>query len=100
MDENELSVLIIGLAIKVHATLGPGLLESVYEKALVYELSRNGLNVENQKIVPVKYDDMPFSSKSFTYFETFRGNPQARKHIRLQQRCAGIFLWSLIFIRT
>ncbi len=40
MNENELSNTIIGLAIKVHDTLGPGLLESVYEKALSYELQK------------------------------------------------------------
>lgn len=58
MDENELSNLIIGLAIKVHKILGPGLLESAYEKALVYELGKNGLQVENQKVVNIKYDGL------------------------------------------
>jgi GxxExxY protein len=58
MDENELSNLIIGAAIEVHRTLGgPGLLESVYEEALVWELSRAGLTVQRQPEIPIKYKD-------------------------------------------
>lgn len=41
---------------KVHKTLGPGLLESVYEKCLAYELSERGLNVKTQVPMPVIYD--------------------------------------------
>ena len=58
MNENQLSTMIIGLALKVHKTLGPGLLESAYEKALVYELTKNGLNIENQKMVRIEYDGL------------------------------------------
>lgn len=54
----QLSYEIIGLAIKVHQTLGPGLLESVYEKCLKYELIRNGYDVRHQLIVPVIYDNL------------------------------------------
>jgi GxxExxY protein len=46
----------LNAAFKVHTTLGPGLLESVYEKALSYELLNQGLVVETQKIPPVIYD--------------------------------------------
>lgn len=56
MNENELSEKIIGLAIKVHSTLGPGLLESAYEKALVFELSRNGYKAEVQKSISINYE--------------------------------------------
>ena len=45
----QMSYEIIGLAIKVHKHLGPGLLESIYEKCLTYELSKNGFKVESQK---------------------------------------------------
>ena len=45
MHENELSYLIRGAAFKVHAKLGPGLLESVYEAALAFELQKEGLDV-------------------------------------------------------
>ncbi|MBY0261920.1 MAG: GxxExxY protein [Phycisphaerales bacterium] len=47
---------IIGAAVKVHKALGPGLLESVYEVCLAYELSRGGLGVERQLDVPVVYE--------------------------------------------
>ena len=43
MNENELSEIIIECSIKIHKTLGPGLLESVYEKILAYELQKKGL---------------------------------------------------------
>ena len=53
--ENELSGLIIGTCIEIHRELGPGLLESVYEEVLTYELTEKGLLVERQKDVPVVY---------------------------------------------
>jgi GxxExxY protein len=56
MKENEISGQIVSSAIEVHRTLGgPGLLESVYEEALVYELRQKGFSVERQKIVPIDY---------------------------------------------
>lgn len=47
---------VIGAAIRVHKTLGPGLLESVYETCLAHELVKAGLNVERQVELPVVYD--------------------------------------------
>ncbi len=58
MNENELCEKIIGLAIKVHSALGPGLLESAYEKALVFELNRNGYKAETQKSISINYEGM------------------------------------------
>ena len=56
MNENQLSKVIVQSAIEVHRTLGgPGLLESVYEEALAWELEQHGLGVERQKAVPVCY---------------------------------------------
>ena len=56
MTEDELSKVIIGAAIEVHRELGgPGLLESVYEEAMVDELTRRGLVVERQIWVPIFY---------------------------------------------
>ena len=56
MTENEISRVVVDAAIEVHRTLGgPGLLESVYEEALVYELELRGLEVERQKGVPIVY---------------------------------------------
>jgi GxxExxY protein len=55
-NEEEIGKIILDSAFKVHTTLGPGLLESVYESALVIELSKHGLSVERQKPISVKYD--------------------------------------------
>ena len=49
---------IVHLAIKVHKTLGPGLLESVYQKCLTYELGKAGLKVECEVPLPVKYEEI------------------------------------------
>jgi len=58
MDENALSNAIIGAAIEVHKQLGAGLLESVYEECLVYELSQRQIAFERQKPVPVVYKNI------------------------------------------
>jgi GxxExxY protein len=55
----ELTSRIIACAIEVHKTLGPGFLESIYEAALTIELRRAGLYVEQQKMLPVTYRDIP-----------------------------------------
>ena len=60
MNENEISKLILDSAFRVHTSLGPGLLESVYEMALMYELKELGLEVRNQLGVPMKYNDIVF----------------------------------------
>lgn len=58
MTENEISYKIRGSIFKVYNTLGPGLLESVYESALYYQLKKDGLNTSKQIEIPVKYDDI------------------------------------------
>lgn len=58
MTEDELSNIIIGLAIKVHKSVGPGLLESVYEECLYYELKKNGLSVKKQVPIPMYYENI------------------------------------------
>jgi GxxExxY protein len=55
MDISELSGRIIGAAIEVHKSLGPGLLESVYEECLCHELLLRGVSFERQKPLIVKY---------------------------------------------
>jgi len=55
-DEYDLAGKVIGLAMKVHRTLGPGFLESVYQKALIYELVKAGFNVESDKLIQVRYE--------------------------------------------
>lgn len=55
--ENDLSYIIRGCVFDVYNELGPGLLESIYEAALAYELIEKGLNVKTQVGLPVKYKD-------------------------------------------
>ncbi len=56
--ENEISYNIRGAAFKVHTELGPGLLESVYETALAYELRQKGYDIKTQLGVPMTYADI------------------------------------------
>lgn len=56
MTENDISKIIVNAAIEVHRTLGgPGLLESVYEEALAWELTKAGLSVQRQEPMPIPY---------------------------------------------
>ena len=56
MEHEELTKEIIGCAMKVHGTLGPGFLESVYQNALALELRKAGMQVECEKKIQVTYD--------------------------------------------
>jgi len=58
MNENELSKIIVDVCYKMHVKLGPGLLETVYETILFYELTKLGLKVEKQKPLPLFWDDL------------------------------------------
>ncbi len=58
MNNNELTKTIIGAAIEVHRSLGPGLLESTYEACLFYEIEQSGLYVEKQVELPVRYKNV------------------------------------------
>jgi len=58
MDENELSSVVIGLAIQVHSALGPGLLESAYKECLYYKILKAGLFVEKEKIMPLIFEEV------------------------------------------
>jgi GxxExxY protein len=58
MEPNDLTHAIIGAAIEVHRRLGPGLLESAYRVCLTYELRKRGFEVQEEKPVPVIYDDV------------------------------------------
>ena len=60
MTENELGTIIGDAAIAVHRELGPGLLETVYEVALAYELQQRGHMVERQVPVPIKFKGIKF----------------------------------------
>ncbi len=60
MEDNEITYQIRGAAFRVHAALGPGLLESVYEAAMKYELEKGGLKVQNQVGIPMVYKEIKF----------------------------------------
>ncbi len=60
MDENEISRIIVTTAIELHKELGPGLLESVYENTLAYDLREEGLIVEQQVPMPLIYKENKF----------------------------------------
>ena len=55
METDLLTKKVIGCAIEVHKTLGPGLLESSYESCILYELQQAGINARSQVLLPIKY---------------------------------------------
>lgn len=58
MTENEISKIIIGLAIQVHRSLGPGLLESDYKECVFYKINQDGLFVEKEKVLPLVFEEV------------------------------------------
>lgn len=56
MELNEISGVVVDRAMKIHQSLGPGLLESVYQRVLAYELRKAGLAVETEVPIPVEWD--------------------------------------------
>ena len=74
MHENEISEKTIGAAIQVHRILGPGLLESVYEDALAYELKSRGISYRRQASLPISY-------KGLLIRNAFRIDLVVEKHV-------------------
>jgi len=62
MDIEEIGRIIVDSAIMVHRTVGPGLLESAYQKCLAHELIKRGLKVECELLLPIEYDGMMIES--------------------------------------
>jgi GxxExxY protein len=58
--ENEISKMVLDAAFRVHSKTGPGLLESVYESILAYELRKQGLHIERQVPIPIRYNGIQF----------------------------------------
>jgi GxxExxY protein len=58
MNENQIANRVIGAAIDVHRTLGPGLLENSYEQCLAYKIRQMGFDVEQQKPIPLVYEEV------------------------------------------
>ncbi len=67
MTENEIGTILVDTAIAVHRQLGPGLLESVYEIVMAYELEQRGLPAQRQVPISIVY-------KSMTFAEAFRAD--------------------------
>ena len=60
MDENAIAKEIVNAAFKIHKKLGPGLLESVYESVLAFELEKKALSVKRQTVIGLTYEGMTF----------------------------------------
>ena len=60
MTENDIATIVFDAAFRIHRSLGPGLLESVYEVLLAHEVKKNGLIVERQKPIAIQYDGLVF----------------------------------------
>ena len=58
VTENKIAEIVVDSCFKIHTTLGPGLLESVYEAILLYELQKRGLSVSRQQALAVLYEDV------------------------------------------
>lgn len=60
MTENEISYIVRKCIFNVYNQLGPGLLESIYQRILIYELEENGLDVKSEVLLPVHYNNKRF----------------------------------------
>ncbi len=67
MHENEISGCVVDAAMRVHTSLGPGLLETVYETVLAHEIRQRGLRLATQVAIPIRYGD-------FSFDEAFRAD--------------------------
>lgn len=107
MHENEIAKIIVDAAFKVHTTLGPGLLESVYRHVLKYELEKGGLQVEQEVGIPVVYvevrlelgfrADLVFAAKVFVELKSVEAlHPvhakQLLTHLRLADKRLGLLI--------
>ena len=61
MTENEIATQVVDAAFKIHTSLGPGLLETVYEVVLAHELQKRGLRVERQMPIPIVWETIKFN---------------------------------------
>ena len=107
MTENQIATITVDAALKIHRALGPGLLESVYEATLAYELGRRGLSVLTQQKMPVIYEevklelgfrpDIIVNSKLIIEVKSIEAiAPVHRKQLETYLRLAGMHLGLLI----
>ena len=108
MNENEIARNILDAAFIVHTKLGPGLLESVYEVVLTYELEKRGLIAERQKPMPIMYDGIQFkegfradlivNEKVIAELKSVEATlPVHAKQVLTQLRLSGLKLGLLIY---
>ena len=107
MTENEIAKVIVDAAFKIHTTLGPGLLESVYEAVLAFELRKRGLQVACQVAIPVFYEgiemevgfraDLILEDKVIVEIKSVEeGHPVHKKQLLTYLRLSGKRLGLLI----
>ena len=115
MTENQLSSHIVNAAYTIHTTLGPGLLESVYETTLAHELEKRGIKVLRQQALPVVYEtirmdigfraDLIVGDKVIVEIKSTEAiSPVHRKHLltylRLTNKRLGLLInFNVEFIR-
>lgn len=80
MTENEIGKHLVDLAVQIHRELGPGLLEIVYEAILAHELKRQGIHVERQIPVAIKYRELRFN-------EAFRVDLFIENKVMVELKC-------------
>jgi GxxExxY protein len=107
MTENQIATVVVDSALKIHRALGPGLLESVYEATLAYELNKRGLTALTQQRMPVIYEeiklklgfrpDIIIDSKVIVEVKSIEAiAPVHRKQLETYLRLAGMHLGLLI----
>jgi len=107
MTENQIAALVVDAALKIHRTLGPGLLESVYQATLTYELEKRGLKVIKEQALPVYYEtvklelgfrvDLIVDGKVVIEIKSTEAlNPVHRKQLRTYLRLMDLRLGLLI----
>ena len=107
MTENQIAAIVVDCSLKIHRALGPGLLESVYEKTLAYELTQRGLKALTQQKVPVIYEevklelgfrpDIIIDSKVIVEVKSIAAiAPVHRKQLETYLRLTGMHLGLLI----
>src|SRR5213594_3355599 len=86
MTENVIAKEIVDAAFRIHTTLGPGLLESVYDTVLAYELGRRGLRTVRQQAIPVVYENVRIDAGfRADLVQLPRGADQRRHHAYCQR---------------
>ena len=77
MTENEIAKEVVDAAYQLHTSLGPGLLETVYEVVMEYDLKKRGLGVERQVDIPIQYESIHFD-------EAFRADLMVERKVILE----------------